>query len=167
MSIGELITAARSNAGLTQAELAQRAGTSQAAVARYESDRVSPSVSTLERVLRAAGEQLMISSQPGAQLDLSGEKANLVRSHKVEINELARMHGAKNIRLFGSVARGEETLKSDIDFLVETPESRALSISIALQESLEKLLGCKVDVVPESMLKPHIRKAALREAVSI
>ncbi len=102
MSIGELITAARSNAGLTQAELAQRAGTSQAAVARYESDRVSPSVSTLERVLRAAGEQLMISSEPGAQLDLSGEKANLVRSHKVEINELARMHGAKT---FDSLAR--------------------------------------------------------------
>lgn len=167
MSIGHLISAARSSAGLTQVELAQRAGTSQAAVARYESDRVSPSVSTLERVLRAAGAELVITSQSGAPLDLSGEKANLVRSHKVEINELARVHGAKNIRLFGSVARGEETAKSDIDFLVETPTNRAMSISISLQEALEKLLGCKVDVAPESALKPHIRKSALREAVSI
>jgi len=167
MTIGLLISNARTNSGLTQAELATRAGTSQAAIARYESDRVSPSVSTLERVLRAAGEELVISSAQGNQMDLSSEKAQLVRRHKVEINDLARSHGARNIRLFGSVARGEDTPKSDIDFLVNTPDENALSISISLQAALESLLGCKVDVAPESVLKPNVRKAALKEAVAI
>lgn len=167
MTIGLLISKARMNSGLTQAELATRAGTSQAAIARYESDRVSPSVSTLERVLRAAGEELVISSARGNQMDLSSRKAQLVRRHKVAINDLARAHGAKNIRLFGSVARGEDTSKSDIDFLVNTPEENALSIAISLQVALESLLGCKVDVSPESILKPNVRKAALKEAVAI
>jgi hypothetical protein len=118
-------------------------------------------------VLRAAGEELVISSAQGNQMDLSSEKAQLVRRHKVEINDLARSHGARNIRLFGSVARGEDTPKSDIDFLVNTPDENALSISISLQAALESLLGCKVDVAPESVLKPNVRKAALKEAVAI
>jgi predicted nucleotidyltransferase len=153
--------------GLTQTELAARAGTSQAAIARYESDRVSPSVSTLERVLRAAGAELVISSAQANQTDLSSEKAKLVRRHKVEINDLARSHGARNIRLFGSVVRGEDTAASDIDFLVDAPKERALSISISLQGALEDLLKCKVDVSPESIMKPNVRKAALKEAVAI
>ena len=167
MTVGLLIATARNKSGLTQAELATRAGTSQAAIARYEADRVSPSVSTLERVLRAAGEDLLLSSSRGSQTDLSSAKAQLVRKNKVEINSLARLHGARNIRLFGSVVRGEDTATSDIDFLVDTPREKALSISIALQAALEDLLECKVDVSPESILKPHIRKAALKEAVSI
>jgi predicted nucleotidyltransferase/DNA-binding XRE family transcriptional regulator len=167
MTIGLLISNARITSGLTQAELAARAGTSQAAIARYESDRVSPSVSTLERVLRAAGVELVISGAQANQTDLSSEKAQLVRRHKVEIIELARTHGARNVRLFGSVARGEDTLESDIDFLVKTPDENALSIAISLQAALESLLGCKVDVSPESILKPSVRKAALREAVTI
>jgi predicted nucleotidyltransferase/DNA-binding XRE family transcriptional regulator len=167
MTVGLLITNARNNSGLTQAELASRAGTSQAAIARYEADRVSPSVSTLERVLRAAGEDLLLSSVRGNQTDLSSEKAQLVRRHKVEITNLARTHGARNIRLFGSVVRGEDTAKSDIDFLVDAPKEKALSISISLQAALEDLLKCKVDVSPESIMKPNVRKAALKEAVAI
>lgn len=167
MTVGLLITKARNNSGLTQAELASRAGTSQAAIARYEADRVSPSVSTLERVLRAAGEELLLSSARGNQTDLSSKKAQLVRRHKLEITNLARTHGARNIRLFGSVARGEDTSKSDIDFLVSTPDENALSIAISLQAALESLLECKVDVSPESILKPSVRKAALKEAVAI
>jgi predicted nucleotidyltransferase/DNA-binding XRE family transcriptional regulator len=167
MTVGLLITNARNNSGLTQAELASRAGTSQAAIARYEADRVSPSVSTLERVLRAAGEDLLLSSVRGNQTDLSSEKAQLVRRHKVEIANLARTHGARNIRLFGSVVRGEDTAKSDIDFLVDAPKEKALSISISLQAALEDLLKCKVDVSPESIMKPNVRKAALKEAVAI
>jgi len=167
MTVGSLITNARNNSGLTQAELAIRAGTSQAAIARYEADRVSPSVSTLERVLRAAGEELLLSSARGNQADLSGEKAQLVRRHKVEIANLARTHGARNVRLFGSVVRGEDTAQSDIDFLVDAPKEKALSISISLQAALEDLLKCKVDVSPESIMKPNVRKAALKEAVAI
>jgi hypothetical protein len=167
MTIGLLISKARTSAGLTQVELATRAGTSQAAIARYESDRVSPSVSTLERVLRAAGEEIVITSERANQMDLSSDKARLVRRHKVEINHLARSHGARNIRLFGSVARGEDTPESDIDFLVDTPTETALSIAISLQEALESLLGCKVDVSPESILKHNVRRTALKEAVTI
>jgi len=167
MTTGELIAGARLNAGLTQSELALRAGTSQAAIARYEADRVSPSVSTLERVLRAAGEQLVLSTTQNKRTDMSTPKAQLVRRYKSEIHALARRHGIANVRLFGSVARGEDTELSDIDFLVEIEGERVLSISIVFQEELEKLLGCTVDVAPVSILKPSVAQNAIREAIAI
>lgn len=79
----------------------------------------------------------------------------------------AARHGAKNIRVFGSVARGEDRPGSDVDFLVEMEEGRHLLDRIALIHELEEILDCKVDVVTEKAVSPYIKEDVLREAVPL
>ena len=90
-----------------------------------------------------------------------------VRNHRDEILRLARKHGAKNLRLFGSAARGEETPESDLDFLVDMEDGRSLVDHVALKQDLEELLGRDVDVVTERALHSHLRERVLREAVAL
>jgi uncharacterized protein len=75
--------------------------------------------------------------------------------------------GASNVRLFGSVARGEEDEKSDVDFLVFLEPGRSLLDLARLEERLERLLGRPVDVVTEASLTAPIRARALGEAVRV
>lgn len=91
----------------------------------------------------------------------------LVRGKRREIMDLARLHGARRIRVFGSVARGEATPDSDIDFLVDMEPGRSLFDMGGLLMDLQKLLGCRVDVVTESGLQARIRDRVLREAVPL
>lgn len=84
-----------------------------------------------------------------------------------KILELANRHGAKNIRVFGSVARGEADTASDIDFLVEMEPGRSLLDIGGLLMDLQDLLGQSVDVVTENGLKPHMRERVRREATSL
>jgi uncharacterized protein len=84
-----------------------------------------------------------------------------------EIEKIAAMHGARNIRVFGSVARGEADEKSDIDFLVEMEPGRSLLDLGGLLMDLQEVLGRDVDVVTERGLNPRIRDRVLREAVSL
>ena len=80
---------------------------------------------------------------------------------------IAAKHGARNVRVFGSVARGEDDDKSDIDLLVEFESGRSLLDHAGLWLELQDLLGCKVDVVSERGIKPRIRDRVLREAVPL
>lgn len=87
---------------------------------------------------------------------------------KKAILALADQYGAQHIRVFGSVARGEERLESDVDFLVSFPQAYDLfSQRIPLAEALGHLLGRRVDLLPEHELSPHIRDQVLEEAVEI
>ena len=94
---------------------------------------------------------------------------DLVKEKSKEINNIATQHGAANVRIFGSVVRGEETENSDIDFLIETPDINKLSFFFpgGLIADLESLLGRKIDIVIESALKPQIRKNVLQESKAI
>jgi len=83
------------------------------------------------------------------------------------IMRLAAKYGAHNIRVFGSVARGEADSASDVDFLVELEAGRSLLDLGGLQMELELLLGCRVDVVTERGLKARIRDRVLREAIPV
>jgi uncharacterized protein len=83
------------------------------------------------------------------------------------ILSLAARHGARNIRIFGSVARGDTNADSDIDFLVEMEQGCSLFDRASLMVDLENLLGRKVDVATEKTLKPEIRERALRDATPI
>src|SRR5215469_2522485 len=114
---GSLLTTVRREAGLTQAELARRAKTSQAMVARYENGAASPTVRTLARLLRAAGHELVLAGPAATDKRDVQPLASLIRAHKAEIQAAAEAAGASNVRIFGSVARGEETQRSDIDLL--------------------------------------------------
>ncbi|GIW81348.1 MAG: nucleotidyltransferase [Gemmatales bacterium] len=94
-------------------------------------------------------------------------RAELLRKHRANILRLAAEYGAKNVRIFGSVARGEADEDSDFDFLVEMERGRSLFDLGGLQYELENLLGCRVDVVTVQGLKTRIRRRVLGEAVPL
>jgi uncharacterized protein len=91
----------------------------------------------------------------------------LLEEKRGEILRIAAEHGARDVRVFGSVARGEADRKSDIDFLVELEAGRSLFDLGGLQTELESLLGLRVDVVTARGLKARIRERVLREAVPV
>jgi predicted nucleotidyltransferase len=91
----------------------------------------------------------------------------LLAARRVEILAIATRHGAENLRVFGSVARGESDAESDIDFLVRLAPGRSLFDLGGLLSDLEALLGCHVDVVTETGLRPRIRERVLGEAVPL
>ena len=84
-----------------------------------------------------------------------------------EIFKIAAKHGAYNVRIFGSVARGEADEKSDVDFLVDAGPRRTPFFPGGLVVDLEALLGRKVDVVTEKGLRPRIKDRVLKEAVPL
>ncbi|MHB8944491.1 MAG: nucleotidyltransferase family protein [Bellilinea sp.] len=91
----------------------------------------------------------------------------VLKEKRRQILTLAKKYGARNVRVFGSVARGEERPNSDIDFLVELEPGRSLFDLGGLLYELQILLGVEVDVVTEKSLRPRMRDRVLRDAISI
>jgi hypothetical protein len=96
-----------------------------------------------------------------------GKRHQLLDEKREEILRIAAEHGASNVRLFGSVARGEDDDESDIDLVVHLASDRSLLDHAALLLALRSLLGLDLDVVTERGLKSEIRERVLREAVPI
>jgi predicted nucleotidyltransferase len=93
---------------------------------------------------------------------------NLLQQKRAEILAIAEKHGAKNVRIFGSVARGEADEDSDIDFLIDYDLDKISPwFPAGLLLDLEALLGFRVDVATIDMLKVRIREQVLREAISL
>jgi Predicted nucleotidyltransferases len=90
-----------------------------------------------------------------------------VKAKRDEILQVCAKYGARNVRVFGSVARGEADEQSDIDLLVEFEPNRSLLDHAGLWVELQELLGVKVDVVSERGLKPRIRQRVLQEAIPL
>jgi len=91
-----------------------------------------------------------------------------LRANRKRIVELANRYGARHLRVFGSVARGEERPDSDIDFLVELPRGYDLfEQRLPLAEKLEELVHRRVELLPEHELNQHIRERVLKEAVEL
>jgi len=84
-----------------------------------------------------------------------------------QILSIAAQYGASNLRIFGSTARGDSTDASDVDLLIELGEGRSLLDQIGLQQDLEELLGCHVDVVVEGGISPYLQQQILSEAVPL
>ena len=91
----------------------------------------------------------------------------LLKEKRDAIIEIAAKHGAHNVRVFGSVARGEASPESDVDFLVELGAGRSLLDHAALLLDLQELLGINVDVVTEKGLKARIKDDVLNEAIAL
>lgn len=91
----------------------------------------------------------------------------VLRAKRAEILRIAARHGARNVRVFGSVARGEADAESDLDVLVDMEPGRSLLDLAGVLVDLEALLGCKVDVVTERGLRERIRERVLQEAVPL
>lgn len=90
-----------------------------------------------------------------------------LKSKREDILQLAAKHGAYNVRVFGSVARGDADAKSDVDFLVEMEPGRSLFDLGGLLMELQDLLGCPVDIVTDKGLRHRIRERVLTEAVPL
>lgn len=93
--------------------------------------------------------------------------SDILASHREEIQRIAVRHGARTVRVFGSVARGEAGPDSDVDLLVEMDRGRTLLDIIAIKQDVEDLLGRRVDVVTEAAVSPYMRESVLKEAVSL
>jgi predicted nucleotidyltransferase len=93
---------------------------------------------------------------------------NLIKTKRDEIIAIAAEHGAYNVRVFGSVARGEATEKSDLDLLVDYDSTRRSPwFPMGLIFDLETLLERKVDVATVDMLKERIKERVLKEAINL
>jgi hypothetical protein len=90
-----------------------------------------------------------------------------LRQKREEVLKLAHQHGASRVRVFGSVAKGEDTEASDLDLLVEMEAERSLLDIVAIKQDLEDLLGCRVHVVTEAAVCPYLRERVLQEAVNL
>jgi predicted nucleotidyltransferase len=91
----------------------------------------------------------------------------ILKEKREEILSIASRHGARKVRVFGSVARGEAGEQSDVDFLVDMEPGRSLFDIGGLLVDLENLLNRRVDVVTEAGLKQRIRQRVLQEAVPL
>lgn len=91
----------------------------------------------------------------------------LLQTKREEILAIAAKHGAYNLRIFGSVARGEADEASDVDFLIDAGPHRTPFFPGGLVKDLQELLGRPVDVVTEKGLRARIRERVLREAVTL
>ncbi len=90
-----------------------------------------------------------------------------IQAKRWEILGIAAEHGARNVRVFGSSARGEAGPRSDVDFLVAVQPEHSPWFPAGLMVDLQELLGCKVDVVTEEALHWYIRDRVLEEAVPL
>lgn len=90
-----------------------------------------------------------------------------LRAERGRIIEVAGTHGARNVRVYGSVARVQATTARDVDFLVDFDAGRSLFDLRGLIADLEELLGCEVDVTTTRELRPRVRDRVLRDAVAL
>ncbi|MGK0617735.1 nucleotidyltransferase family protein [Meiothermus cerbereus] len=91
----------------------------------------------------------------------------LLHVKREEILKVCAKYGARNVRVFGSVARGEADEQSDLDLVVDFEPSRSLLDHAGLWLELQELVGVKVDVVSSRGIKPQIRERVLQEAVPL
>ncbi len=166
---GDLLRRARRGAGISQAELAFRAHVVQSVISTYEAGRRQPSLPVLARLIDAAGYDLVVDvqQQPPQLSRLSGPVGRQVRRKRRDLVAAAAAHDVTNLRVFGSVARGEDRPDSDVDLLVDLPPHMGLLGLGRVQADLEAILGAKVDLVPAGDLKPAVRARAEHDLVAL
>ena len=166
MNVARVVRDSRRSAGLSQAELARRAKTSQPAVARYEAGVATPSLPTLERLLNVCGRTLVqtqrrtLPQKRARPLTAAGR----LRAARAKLRRAAQKHGVRHIRVFGSVARGTASSASDVDLLVELEPARTLLDLVGFQQDAEAILEMPVDAATPEILKDDVRTRVLREA---
>jgi uncharacterized protein len=158
VTAGALLRQARKRAGLSQVELAARAGVTQSVVSAYESGHRQPAIPALAALIDAAGYELVLGlrRQPRRLGRLSGPVGRRVRRHRHDLIAAAAAHGVQNLRVFGSVARGEDRPDSDVDLLADLPTDLSLFGLGRVEADLEAILGARVDLIPAGDLKPGV-----------
>jgi uncharacterized protein len=110
-----------------------------------------------------------MTTEPRIAVSATSPRIAILRAHRKPILRLARAHGARDVRVFGSVVRGEDVATSDIDLLVsfDVRGPEGLLPIERLRLGIEELIGESVDVVPEALLRPSVAAAARREAMAL
>jgi predicted nucleotidyltransferase len=164
-----LIRRARVAAGLSQSELARSAGVAQSVISAYENGRREPSLPQLERLVEATGHRLSVDLQPGGAVRGLPDTplGRRLRRRRAALLRAVQAAGAGNLRVFGSVARGDARPDSDVDLLVDMPAGAGLFALQALEGELRRILGVDVDLAPADSLKPRVRAEVEREAVPV
>jgi hypothetical protein len=151
-------------AGITQAQLADRAKVTHSVVSAYESAKREPSVEMLRKLVGAAGFDLTLTINPSAPR--STLRASVTENRRALVHALERL-GASNVRLFGSVARGDDGPESDIDLLVDLRSDVGMFLLGQMRNEAERILGGSVDIVPANGLKPDAVDRVLAEAIPL
>jgi predicted nucleotidyltransferase/DNA-binding XRE family transcriptional regulator len=170
VTAGSVLRQARDRAGLTQRELARRAGVSQSVIAAYESGAREPSLATLAALVDARGVTLRLRLDAGSdapRLGATGPIGRRLRRRRAAVLALAVKHDVTDVRVFGSVARRDEGPHSDLDLLVHLPVGAGLFALGRFREDLEQLLRVPVDVVPDDGIKPRLRDNIERDLLPL
>ncbi len=165
-----LLRRARTDARLSQTELAARAGVAQPVISAYESGRREPSLPMLTKLIEATGHRMRIQllQSPDARPGLPDSRlGRRLRRQRRAVLDIAAARGARNVRVFGSVARGDEHIESDVDLLVDLERGVGLVGLAGLTRELTELLGVPVDVIPADTLKERFRDEVLAEAIPL
>ncbi len=160
-SAASVIREARLRGGMTQSQLAARAHVTQSVVSAYESSKREPSFEMLKKLVGAAGFDLDVAVVPRNKT--SSLRAS-VDQNRASLTRALRQLGATNVRLFGSVARGDDGPDSDVDLLVDLGPGAGLFALGQMRSAAERILGNSVDIVPANSLKPEIAHRVLAEA---
>lgn len=139
------IRAMRIAAGLTQAELAARAATARPNIAAYESGAKIPSPDVRDRLIAA----------------MRPRPSDALRGHEAEVLSIAVRYGATRVRVFGSVAKGADTIESDLDLLVDPAPTTSLFDLFRMEDEIADLLGIAVEVVSARTASDEMLQTAI------
>jgi uncharacterized protein len=150
-------------------ELAMRAGVTQSVISAYESGHRQPAIPALAALVDAAGYELVMDlrRQPHRLGRLSGPVGRRVRRRRRDLIAAATAHGVQNLRVFGSVARGEDHPDSDVDLLADLPPGLSLFGLGRVEADMEAILGSRVDLIPAEDLKRGVRERVQRDLVAL
>lgn len=165
----KVLLKARKRSGMSQLEVARRSGIAQSVISDYERGKREPGADTYTQLLEILGYTLELRARRRAKPPRlpDSKLARLVLRHRKEIIALAQEHGARNVRIFGSVATGKTKKRSDIDFLVDLDPGVGLLKMITLESKLKDLLGVKVDLGPARLVKPNMREEVFSSAIAL
>jgi predicted nucleotidyltransferase/DNA-binding XRE family transcriptional regulator len=163
-SAASTIRAARLRAGMTQTQLANRADLAQSVVSAYESSKREPSYEMLRKLIAASGFDMDVVLVPLAE---RSTRKQAIENNRNRLLRALRQLGARDVKLFGSVARGEDGPESDIDLLVDIAPDIGLFALGRMRSAAEHILGSSVDIVPANSLKPDVADRVLAEAIAL
>jgi len=170
MNFAQVLRDSRQLGGLTQAQLSTRSGITQPVISAYERGRREPGAETFLMLIEAAGLDFIIrvptNTYRHATLPDSAQTRALVK-HRQAVLALATQFNASNVRIFGSVARGEAKPDSDIDILVDFERGATLFDLSGLTEKLRQLLHFKIDLAPHRSLKPALINQVNKENIPL
>ena len=138
-------------------------------ISAYESGQRQPSLPALGRLIDAAGFELTLGLRrpPGRLRRLSGPVGRRVRRHRKDLIATAAAYGVSNLRVFGSVARGEDRPDSDVDLLADFPPGLSLFGLGRVEADLEGILGARVNLIPAADLKAGVREQVESDLIAL